>query len=516
MEVFETIKYTDIPPQFKSNIISSIIFIKNKYRADGTFEKTKARLAARGDQQHSTVFSDDNSSPTAQLTSLFTILSIATKYQCYVQSVDVPGAYLHAKLKKDDHIYMYLPRECESIWCELNDQPIKEYQHDNHKIYVKLNKALYGLRQSSVLWYNTLAGKLQDIGFKPLQSDQCIFIKRISPEKFIISLIYVDDILLVSTDTDLIDYVINLLTKSFGKLSRQCGNILSFLSLMIEINPSRTSLSINQSVYVSKIVAEFESENGVVGTFYTPSTNNLFNDNSESESLGNKQKNQYLSIIMSLMYAAIRTRPDVLKEVTFLATRVKDPKICDWNKLTRVIGYLKRFNNNALIMTNNNSDMNIVGYADASFNIHHDSAGHSGILITVYGNPVVFKSNKQKLIVKSSCEAELVALDECITYIVFLQNFLAEIEVTFNVPITVYQDNMATMAIANTGKGQFKRTKHIANRYFWVHQFIISGDIVLQYLPTAQMIADILTKPILGDKFHELIKPFFEEKLDVS
>ena len=70
----------------------------------------------------------------------------------------------------------------------------------------------------------------------------------------------------------------------------------------------------------------------------------------------------------------------------------------------------------------------------------------------------------------------------------------------------IYQDNKSTIMMAENGKGQFKRTKHIANRYFWVKQFIDSGEVELKYIPTLQMIADLLTKPLFGEMFQNIVK----------
>lgn len=101
LNVYELINYEDIPTNSRKNIISSIIFLKDKYNSDGTYEKTKARLAARGDQMKDTL-GRLFSSPTANLISLCTILSISAKFSCHIRKIDVPGAYSHADLPTDD------------------------------------------------------------------------------------------------------------------------------------------------------------------------------------------------------------------------------------------------------------------------------------------------------------------------------------------------------------------------------------------------------------------------------
>ena len=80
----------------------------------------------------------------------------------------------------NEDIYMRLPKECIDIWCKLNNIDRNEYIH-NDNIYVKLNKALYGLRQSSVLWYNTLISFLKVNGYQQSNIDPCVLIKRNGP-----------------------------------------------------------------------------------------------------------------------------------------------------------------------------------------------------------------------------------------------------------------------------------------------------------------------------------------------
>jgi hypothetical protein len=71
-------------------------------------------------------------------------------------------------------------------------------------------------------------------------------------------------------------------------------------------------------------------------------------------------------------------------------------------------------------------------------------------------------------------------------------------------PATAYQDNQSTMALANKGRSTSERTRHVDIRYFWIKDRIDSGDIVVEYLPTEAMIADLLTKPLQGDLFVRL------------
>jgi hypothetical protein len=86
---------------------------------------------------------------------------------------------------------------------------------------------------------------------------------------------------------------------------------------------------------------------------------------------------------------------------------------------------------------------------------------------------------------------------------------LNELQINYISPLVIYQDNKSTITMAKAGRGSFKRSKHIANRYYWIKQFIDSGEIVVEYKPTNEMIADFLTKPMSGPKFADIMMKLF-------
>ena len=66
----------------------------------------------------------------------------------------------------------------------------------------------------------------------------------------------------------------------------------------------------------------------------------------------------------------------------------------------------------------------------------------------------------------------------------------------------VYQDNKSTISLAKNGKfSSSKRTKHIHMQYYFINNRWNKGEIDIQYCPTEDMIADVLTKPLQGKKF---------------
>ena len=112
-------------------------------------------------------------------------------------------------------------------------------------------------------------------------------------------------------------------------------------------------------------------------------------------------------------------------------------------------------------------------------------------------------SVKQKLVAKSSTEAEIIGVSDGLSEVIWARNFILAQGIAVG-PATVFQDNQSTMAMIEKGRSTSSRTRHIHIRYFFVKDRVESGEVVIRYLPTEDMVADILTKPLQGDLFRKL------------
>jgi hypothetical protein len=203
--------------------------------------------------------------------------------------------------------------------------------------------------------------------------------------------------------------------------------------------------------------------------------------------------------VAKLLYLAKRTRPDILLAVSFLTTRVQAPDQDDLNKLQRVLKYINGSSELGIILRANDP-IHIYAFIDAAYGIHSDGKSHSALSISLGAGSILSKSSKQKLVTKSSTEAELVAESDFASEAIFSREFLiAQGEKV--PPAIIYQDNMSTIAMIKNGQSKSDRTRHMNVRYFWTKERMEQGDINIVYLPTDDMIADILTKPLQGDKF---------------
>jgi hypothetical protein len=186
--------------------------------------------------------------------------------------------------------------------------------------------------------------------------------------------------------------------------------------------------------------------------------------------------------------------------VAFLTTRVKKPDEDDWGKLKRLLKYLKGTKHLKLTLSVD-SLSKVLWWVDASYNVHDDCRGHTGAMMSLgKGAPISF-SRKQKLNVRSSCEGELVGIDDALPLILWTRYFIESQGYTVEENI-LYQDNKSTILLANNGRwSSNKRTKHIKSRYFFIKDKVESGEISIEHRPTDKMWSDVLTKPKQGKGF---------------
>ena len=109
------------------------------------------------------------------------LISLDVQNRLSMKLMDVVTAYLYGSLDSDIYIYM----------------------RANHNMYcVKLQKLLYGLKQSERMWYNRISEFLLQKGYTNNDDCPCVFIKKSQTEFCIISM-YVDDLNIISNPQDI-------------------------------------------------------------------------------------------------------------------------------------------------------------------------------------------------------------------------------------------------------------------------------------------------------------------------
>jgi hypothetical protein len=205
-------------------------------------------------------------------------------------------------------------------------------------------------------------------------------------------------------------------------------------------------------------------------------------------------------VVAKTLYATKRARPDTCTSVAFLTTRVDKSTDKDWNKLKHLVGYLKQTRDLPLILSSDNTSI-VKWWVDGSFATHPDMRGHTGAGLSLGRGFPITSSTKHKLNTRSSTEAELVSVDDCMPMILWSRYFL--LEQGYNVEDNIlFQDNRSAILLEKNGRtSSSKRTKHINVRYYFVTDRMAKGELKVQWCPTDTMVADFMTKPLQGKLF---------------
>ena len=402
------------------------------------------------------------------------------------------GAYLEAFLKTD--VFMELDLQISALLVEI----YPKYQPflTNGKIVVKLIRALYGCIESALLWYEEISSLLISLGFNQSVHDECLFYKGIGKAAIHIA-VYVDDLFISAFQRSDIHLVENELKKRFD-ITFNYGKHHEYLGAHLDFSiPGEVTLSMESKV------TEIVNEHKISKIASTPAANHLM-EHRDLPLLPPDQQKILRSGVAKLLFLSINTRPDIALAVNYLCSRAEMFDDDDQKKFQRILQYLNGTRKLGMTLRCNDSLPTINVFTDAAYGIRSfDRLSQTGVCVMLGSASIVVRSGKQKLVTKSSTEAELVACSDSLVYGIIIKNLLDELKIPHN-GITIHQDNVSTINLITNKKASSIRSKHIDIRYFFIRDRISSGHMKIVHTPTAEMIADVLTKPIQGIQFKKL------------
>jgi len=176
------------------NVVGSRWVYKIKQRVDGSIDRYKAHLVARGFTQQEGIDYLETFSPVVKLATVRLVLTIAVTRGWFIHQLDVHNAFLNEILQ--EKVYM--------------EQP-PSFSHPTLSSHVfQLHKSIYGLKQAPRVWYTKLSDNLISVGFQAPATDTSLFIYS-NGHDLIYVLVYVDDILLTGNNSTMLCHLITLL-----------------------------------------------------------------------------------------------------------------------------------------------------------------------------------------------------------------------------------------------------------------------------------------------------------------
>jgi hypothetical protein len=394
--------------------------------------------------------------------------------------MDVVTAFLNGPLKET--IYVRQP--------EGYEVPGKE-----DWVYL-LNRSLYGLKQSGRVWYDDIAPALEGFDFKKCKTDSSIFV-YINPngEKTYIAL-YVDDFLITSENEDDLKTIKQRLSDKYEM--KDLGVAKRFLGMQLEYGDDG-SIKIHQEDYLRKLLTRHDMKNcNPVSTPMDTSVKLLAT--TDSDALADQK--EYASIVGGIMFAAVVTRPDIVCAASTLSQFLKNPSSMHLAAAKRVLRYFQ--DTLRMGITYRPPPTHLSGFSDADWaGDINTRRSKTGYVIMLNNGAIAWRSQLQATVALSTMEAEYMAIAEATKELMWLRQFLKELghKEESETTTTLQTDNQGAIALAKNPV-HHSRAKHIDIRYHFIRDAVSDSIIWLQYVPTADMTADSLTKA-LGRQKHD-------------
>jgi Reverse transcriptase (RNA-dependent DNA polymerase) len=479
-------------PAGKRAIGSRWVF-KIKKKSDGSIERYKGRLVAKGFLQKEGIDYTETFAPTVRLSAVRTVLALAALEDMELESVDVSSAFLNGEL--DESVYMKLP---EGFGVEGDDGTV---------VWVlKLLKSLYGLKQAGRCWSKKLHEVLTNLGFTRTESEHSFYIYEHNGVKILVP-VYVDDLTLASKSKGALAKLKADLASNFK--IRDLGPTEFILGIKVERDRPNRSIYISQSAYIQSILDEHlpapAKDMNSVRVPMIPDCHLSSDDAPKTpDEAAKMKKSRYLEIIGKLLYVERATHPDIAYALHVLCRFGGNPGPKHLGALRHLLRYLLgTINLRIKYSPTENTDL-FHTYGDASLDGDSDTSRSTGGFAIILGNgATMWASRLQRSVALSSTESEYVNASLTGQEIMWMRYFMEELGYDISEPSPLFLDSNSAALVIRNPEHQ-STMKHVHRNYNWVREKVETKEIRVERVAGIEDLADIFTKPLGKVKFLEL------------
>ncbi len=442
---------------------------KVKLDVNGKVERYKARLVAKGFRQREGIDFDEVFAPVSKYSTLRALLAKVAAEDLELHQLDIKTAFLNGELEEEVYVLQAPGYE------------------DGTGMVCHLHKALYGLRQAPRAWHTKLKQELEKQGFKASVADPGLYIC----ETGVFLLIYVDDILVAAVLKDAVGRVKASVLKSFD--GRDMGEASFFLGMTITRDRENRLLKLSQPKMQADLVAKYGLEDGKART--VPLSVGLHLTRDEGEMLDVKEGG-YMSLVGSLLYLAVCTRPDIAQSVGVLSKYMAAPTTVHWQAAKGVLRYVAGTLDYGLTFGKGDG---LIGYCDADYAGDLDTRrSTTGYVFILNGGAICWSSKRQPTVAASTTEAEYMAAAFAVKEALWVRTLMGDLALDIGT-VKIMADNQSAIKLLKNPIASM-RSKHIDVVYHFAREKVARKEVVFEYVRTEHMLADMLTKPVPRSK----------------
>ncbi|KAH9779747.1 hypothetical protein KPL71_007827 [Citrus sinensis] len=426
---------------------------------EGVFEsesvRYKARLVAKGLTQKEGINFNEVFSSVVKYSSIRVLLAITTFFDLELDQMDVKTTFLNGNLEEEI----------------LMAQPEGFIEEGIEDMVCLLKKSLYGLKQ--------FLGNGDQISL----------------------LLYVDDMLIACKHRAEVEKLKTELMAAFEM--RDLCPAAKILGMQIKRYRHAKNLFLTQSRYLKRVVNRFGMLNSkhvstpLVAHFKLSKQQ----EPEEEADIDHMRRILYSSAVGSIMYDMVCIRPDVAYGIGLVSRFMGNPGKEHWEAIKWLLRYLKSTEEYGVVFGQvNNASSKVLGYVNSDFAGDLDKRRSvTGLVFTLCGGAVNWKSTLQSIVALSTTEAEYIALTEAVKEALWLKGLVPELGLEQEL-VTVNCDSSSAIQLSKNPK-YLERTKHVDVRMHFIRDEIRSGVINVIKIPSEVNPADMLTKPLPKIKF---------------
>ncbi|GKD98542.1 ribonuclease H-like domain-containing protein [Tanacetum coccineum] len=362
-------------------------------------------------------------------------------------------------------------------------------QHPDHVCL--LQRSLYGLKQAPRAWFQRFAAYAARVGFHHSRCDSSLFIYRQGADTAYL-LLYVDDIVLTASSSDLLQQIITSLHAEFSMTD--LGSLNYFLGISVTRNASGMFLS--QQKYATEVLDRAGMLNCKPCRTPVDTDSKLSADGAPIS-----DSTLYRSLAGALQYLTF-TRPDISYAVQQVCLFMHDPREPHLSALKRILRYVRGTLSYGLQLYSSTTS-SLVAYSDADWaGCPTTRRSTSGYCVFLGNNLLSWSSKRQFTLSRSSAEAEYRGVANAVAETCWLRNLLRELHTPLATATLVYCDNVSAVYLSSNPV-QHQRTKHIEIDIHFVRDLVATGAIRVLHVPSRYQYADIFTKCLPTSLFDE-------------